>query len=348
MPIFCWAMMVSGSYEEDQAPLLMQHVLAQCDACALYSNVTLHVRFAGSADGLDTTKVYNGSLHAPRGGPFRTALNTAQFIAAYRYMVVEEQRHMRHRWIVKVEPDSVVVVPRLRTLLSKIDPSVPLVLAGKPGPFWDGHLEGAIIPLSSAGLAQYARRREKCERNHTFRDGKSEDWYLGLCANEIGVRSLFIPLMVYASLAATDLLDVCTRPFVAFHGAALKNGDGYHMCAQLAHTAEESPPCTDVWPHCAAHNKRGCAGAARLVQRSARLLRTAATMCAQCQPFDNDANWWLSHCRRTCGLCAPNTARHVPVDRQLHHATKHRRRHSDASSVALRKEGAAMVGRGVP
>ena len=246
---------------------------------------------------------------------------------------------MRHRWIVKVEPDSVVVVPRLRTLLSKIDPSVPLVLAGKPGQFWDGHMEGAIIPLSSAGLAQYARRREKCERNHTFRDGKGEDWYLGVCANEIGVRSLFIPLMVYASLAATDLLDVCTRPLVAFHGAALKNGDGYHKCAQLAQTAEESPPCTDVWPHCAAHNKRGCAGAARLVQRSARLLRTAATMCAQCQPFDNDANWWLSHCRRTCGLCAPNTTRHVPVDRQLHHATKHRRRHSDASSVALRKEG---------
>ena len=67
--------------------------------------------------------------------------------------LIAERRHVRHEWLIKVDLDTVVMVPRLRRLLGWLDSTAPLVSLV---PQW-----GMLVPMTGAALARYARSR--CE-----------------------------------------------------------------------------------------------------------------------------------------------------------------------------------------
>lgn len=83
-----------------------------CDAHAVYSSRPVEV-----APGLRTRAV-DSDLRCSRGGQFGTALNTPIFVAVWA-KVIQDGRFAMHDWVVKVDPDTVFLPARLRTVVAR-------------------------------------------------------------------------------------------------------------------------------------------------------------------------------------------------------------------------------------
>jgi len=122
---------IPGSYEQQLLAWQYAHrtSLFACDASSVYSNKSLEV-----ADGLITH--VNNSLHCEKGGEFGTALNTDIFMSVWR-RVIMDSTFANYSWTVKVDPDAVFVVHRLRDSLDKLkDNSSGVYLNNCNGPAW--------------------------------------------------------------------------------------------------------------------------------------------------------------------------------------------------------------------
>jgi hypothetical protein len=110
--IFCFALMLPGSYEQELITWQAKRnvSLFACDAYAVYSNKAIDV-----IDGVQTRKV-DSTLKCEKGGEFQTALNLPIFLVVWT-KVIEDGQFMKSAWTVKVDPDTVFVVPRLRAAL---------------------------------------------------------------------------------------------------------------------------------------------------------------------------------------------------------------------------------------
>merc|ERR1719433_1659016 len=81
-----------------------------CDSYRILSNGTFKV-----ADGVVTDAV-KIDLHVPDGGSSKSPLNLNIFIAVW-WKLITDGHFLRHDWTVKVDPDTVFVPARLRSLL---------------------------------------------------------------------------------------------------------------------------------------------------------------------------------------------------------------------------------------
>jgi len=110
--IFCFSLMQVNSYEVDLLKFQrsVNASIFSCDQWAVYSNTTMHI-----APGVSTT-VVSMDLSVKYGGAYNTALNSWIFIAVWR-AVIEEKRHDKYDWLVKVDPDAVFFPERLRNIL---------------------------------------------------------------------------------------------------------------------------------------------------------------------------------------------------------------------------------------
>lgn len=273
--LFCWSVICPGSTDEASAALLARNVLSRCDSFAIYSNIS---RLRPSL--LPATPAIRGSMNVPSFF-FGWASNSALFISVYKQMVAE-RRHMRHTWIVKVDPDAVVVVPRLRRMLATLNASQPLVLGGQTlaNPLEPG-LQGAIIPMSGAALRRLAHGGlAACERmlpDDTF----SEDMWLQCCATKLEITAVHLPGL--RRNGVTDVLQCGTPHFAAFHGELLKRRAAFGRCAEIAYAVEDLHldgsadtawgsgsalrgrlPCEDTWAMCDAEIFK-CGAAAAFV-----------------------------------------------------------------------------------
>jgi len=110
---FCWSLMLPFGYEIELLKFQygIQGSIFACDAAAVYSNRSLTV-----APGLETS-VVPVDLTVKFGGDSYSALNTWIFIAIWK-KVIDEGWHKQYAWIVKVDPDAVFFVDRLRPILA--------------------------------------------------------------------------------------------------------------------------------------------------------------------------------------------------------------------------------------
>ena len=108
--IFCWAVVAAGTYEAALAKL----TLPSCDDWLILSNASR------LANGVHATQLFEGSLKVPRSRSYGTALNTPIFIKAWRHLLQKETIWRQHQWVVKLDVDTVLLVPVLRGLLAKL------------------------------------------------------------------------------------------------------------------------------------------------------------------------------------------------------------------------------------
>lgn len=228
--IFCFSLMQRGSYEEE----LLRFQYAEnasifvCDAWAVYSNRTIRAGHHGQP--FPTTAV-GANLSVDMGGAYNTALNSLVFIAVWR-KVIEERRHHKHDWLVKVDPDAVFFSDRLREVL--VDhKGVGYVSNCKYG------LHGPIEVLSRAAVhtlekdyerSRHGSRPERCVRGVDITVW-GEDYFLDQCLKGVhGVsHSLDDRLMCESHCDCPDWYwcKHATK-WVTFH--PFKRVDWYRQC----------------------------------------------------------------------------------------------------------------------
>mmetsp|Transcript_24572 Transcript_24572/g.40740 ORF Transcript_24572/g.40740 Transcript_24572/m.40740 type:complete len:304 (+) Transcript_24572:158-1069(+) len=227
LSIFCWAVVTPGTWEEQVLPYFVGTALLRCDDYALYTNCT------SLAGGIRAVKFRDGTMQVPYN---KTAMNTALFIEAYQFMV-SEGRHQQHDWLVKLDVDTVLMVPRLRALLSGFDPEISQALAyglfrgARPAGVSRAEiLGGPVQPFSRAGFTALVDKQAWCLR-HIEDTNKGEDYWIALCCQEAGVRFVATPHLLRDSVKDDD---ACRELAVAFHGYGLKDVRNYISCSLVA------------------------------------------------------------------------------------------------------------------
>ena len=108
--VLCFAVMRPDTYE--QGLLAWQYRrkvnIFACDEWAVYSSRKVEV-----VPGLLESSIVDSNLKCDMGGEFGTALNTEIFFKVWD-RVFEEKRYLFHEFAVKVDPDAVFLVNRLR------------------------------------------------------------------------------------------------------------------------------------------------------------------------------------------------------------------------------------------
>jgi len=152
--LFCFALMLPGSYEQDL--LAMQYKskvsLFQCEAFSVLSNKSIDV-----APGL-TSGIIDSDLQCKKGGEFGTALNLDIFIAVWK-KVISDGTYLQHSWTVKVDPDAVFFADRLRSIVGvhSETPTGVYLNNCKYG------LHGPIEVFSRNAITSWAKGRQQCQ-----------------------------------------------------------------------------------------------------------------------------------------------------------------------------------------
>jgi len=224
--IFCWSLIVPGSYEEALLEVQEQEETSifGCDGWAVYSNTSKRV-----GQGITTTRV-DTTLEVTFGGDSYTALNSWIFIAVWK-KVIDEQRHADFSWIVKVDADAVFFPERLR----------PIVAAHRHAGYINNckyGLHGPIEVIAASTLkvleadyeASFDKKAPKrCVEELNFGEW-GEDFFLSRCMWQVhGItKELDESLMCEAHCDCNDWYW-CDRPdAVTFH--PFKRPDMYKQC----------------------------------------------------------------------------------------------------------------------
>mmetsp|Transcript_121287 Transcript_121287/g.302684 ORF Transcript_121287/g.302684 Transcript_121287/m.302684 type:complete len:842 (-) Transcript_121287:147-2672(-) len=152
--LFCFALMLPGSYEQDL--LAMQYKnkvsLFDCEGYSVLSNKSIAV-----APGL-TSGIIDSNLMCKKGGEFGTALNLDIFIAVWK-KVISDGTYLHHDWTVKVDPDAVFFADRLRSIVGvhSETPTGVYLNNCKYG------LHGPIEVFSRNAITSWAKGRQQCQ-----------------------------------------------------------------------------------------------------------------------------------------------------------------------------------------
>jgi len=252
--LFCFALMVPGSYEVHlmEAQLAQRAGIFGCDASALYSNASVTLR-AGDAFGSDegpfvSSQVLDGSLEVEIGGLYYTALNTDIFVRVWK-KVFSGGEFAGHDWTVKVDPDAVLMPARLKQHVVNYE-----YLQNKHESVFlsnckDG-LHGPVEVLSLGAMREFQGGVDDCVE--TFEkefDKFGEDVFLRHCLTHLGVSRLDD----YGLLKEThcdpfpDEPMPCTMGKVAFH--PLKTPEDWLQClAQASQEDAEARPQAPAAP----------------------------------------------------------------------------------------------------
>ena len=200
----------------------MSAVLSACNGHAVYSNES---RIAGR---YRTVPAINGSMRVGTSKRWRgAALNTPVLLQAYHSLLARAP-HLDHDWVVKLDLDTAVSIPRLRTVLRLFDPANPIALSLKS---WmvDGKyhtsVDGPLIAMSRAAFDRYSKVADKCETSIDYSD-IGDDYYLGLCMQD---RINLVPLPGFVRDTTYTRLPNTSR-LIGFHG--LKRVTEYHTRSQ--------------------------------------------------------------------------------------------------------------------
>jgi len=227
--LYCFALMIPGSYEQDLLTMQAQSKVSlfACDAFDVVSNETIDV-----LPGIRTLGV-SSDLQCDKGGEFGTALNLDIFVLVWQ-KVIAVGTYRAHDWTVKTDPDAVFIVDRLRDYLKvhKEAESTPTYLNNcKYG------LHGPIEVLSRSAVDAWGSGVDACrdffEKKCAGPCWWGEDMFVDQCFQQVlhAQRKNDFRLLVEDHCEPPPGWQSCSsKVFVAFH--PFKTVDSYRQCMQ--------------------------------------------------------------------------------------------------------------------
>lgn len=156
--MYCFALMRPHSYEQDLLATQFKNgaSIFACDKYDVFSNEVLEVY-----PGLNS-RLVDSSLECSQGGEFGTALNLDIFIEVWKQVIVRGA-YKEVAWTVKVDPDAVFLVQRLRMYLP--DHSEEPLTNGVYLNNCKYGLHGPIEVFSRRAVELWARGWNKCKQH---------------------------------------------------------------------------------------------------------------------------------------------------------------------------------------
>lgn len=153
--ILCIAVCLPFTKEQDL--LIMQYRygigIFACDNYAIYSSLSMEL-----VPGVNTRRV-SSTLMGELGGSFMTVLNLGAFMMVWK-QVLSDAEYLNHDWILKVDPDTVFLVNRLRPILKSYGAQME-----RSGMYLNNCKDGLHGPLevfSRGALMSLAATSEHC------------------------------------------------------------------------------------------------------------------------------------------------------------------------------------------
>lgn len=242
--IFCWSLFQTTTYENDiiKAQVTKGTGIFECDEAVLLS--TAEVTDMGKTpDGkqVNTLHVEPAEITQSVDG---TAGNAQLFVNTWD-AVLKDGRWRHHAWIVKVDPDAVIIPQRVRDHLSShILENVYVVNCNKfPSSPNFPMMYGSVEIYSFLAIDTYERNVGQCFEDMGMMMPKwGEDYWMTHCLDHIGVGRI----SDFASVGD----NVCTggscfdEYFSAFH--PFKTVDSWQECWDQSHGLIKPPP-EPVW-----------------------------------------------------------------------------------------------------
>lgn len=225
--LFCFAVMLPDGRELDlvQAQADMNHGIFACDARSVYSSKDVEI-----ADG-ERTVVVETEFKCGVGGVLYSCLNTRTFIEVWK-LILADSRYLRYDWTVKVEPDTVFMVGRLRHFLGTAYlKSVGIAYLNN----CDHGLHGAIEVYSRGAVQAFAVLGPVCYSGLHKLD--YSQWGESLFMDQCLGKVLQVPRLESYGLLNEDTCGSkdwqdCSDNSVAFH--PFKDPDAFRRCVQKA------------------------------------------------------------------------------------------------------------------
>jgi hypothetical protein len=179
--LFCWSIFRSQGYETE---LVSQQVakgvgIFACDEFASLSDANLTL-----GKGVHTILIPPcETVGVSKDG---TAANTMIFMNAWD-KIHEDLRYRSHDWIIKADPDAVLIPDRLRSHLQPhTGQSVFILNCNK---FSLAMMFGALEAISRQALDAYYAGQERCKTELQWQ-AWGEDLYMGTCLKHLGVQAV--------------------------------------------------------------------------------------------------------------------------------------------------------------
>lgn len=229
--LYCFTVTLPGRAEQQllKVQVEMGHGIFSCDDYSIYSSNELEI------DGVETTVVDHSDSESPTGGAFYSLLNTKTFIQVWQ-QVAKDAKYLRYSWTVKVDPDSVFIVGRLRRFLgTDYFKSVGIAYLNN----CRNGLHGAIEVLSRGAVQAFAVLGPICYGGKHKLD--YHDWGESLFMDQCLGKVLQIPRLESYGLLQDGTCDasgdgqdprVCSGNSVVFH--PFKDPDAFRLCATTA------------------------------------------------------------------------------------------------------------------
>jgi len=183
--IFCFSVFRSQGYELDLVKAQVDKGVGifSCDEFRVLSDETLPV-----SKGIETLKIPPcESVGVSKDG---TAANTLIFMQAW-FVIWHDATWRAHDWVIKADPDAVVLVDRLRTHLKPhTGKNVFMKNCMKyTGPGWP-MMFGSLEAFTHEAMETYFKGEKRC-RNELQWQAWGEDLYMGNCLTMLGASSEF-------------------------------------------------------------------------------------------------------------------------------------------------------------
>ena len=173
--MFCFVVARPRTYEEHNVRF-MRPQLQKCDAYDVFSNESFpvaHNRLSRAVIQGDVDVQIRGTVLGP------IAANVPIFMQVWRWLSMHYTIY-NQTWVVKIDADSLVDIPRLRAFLVTCTLRPPVITTHTKSSVW-----GASFALHSSILKNYSAFRQSCEEDYrmVLRKGGffAEDHYMFRC-----------------------------------------------------------------------------------------------------------------------------------------------------------------------
>lgn len=222
--LFCFAVFRSEGYELELVKSQLEQSVGifGCDEFAVLSDKVLKV-----TDSVETLIIPPcEEVGVSKDG---TAANTLVFMQAWR-VISTEARYKAHDWVIKADPDTVIIVDRLRPHLQPFTGENVFIqnCAKYSGPGWP-MMYGSLEAFSVAAIEAYFKEAERC-RTELDWETWGEDMFMGNCLTLLGARPEFDGgLTGDAACLSADCADGTTAAYHPF-----KSPESWFTCYNLA------------------------------------------------------------------------------------------------------------------
>jgi hypothetical protein len=242
--LFCWSLFQTTTYEFEIMKLQLEEDagIFQCDEFALLSTDD-ETLLGKTKDGKEakTMQVEMAEITTSVDG---TAGNAKLFINCWN-VLVEDGRWKHHAWIIKVDPDAVIVPYRVRDHLREHVMENVYVVNCNAFPSSPNFpmMYGSVEIYSFKAIETYAAKSQKCIDDMGMMLPKwGEDYYMTHCLDHIGVGRISDFTSVGDNVCSGG--SCADSAFSAFH--PFKSKDAWHNCWDLA-MGYITPPPEPTW-----------------------------------------------------------------------------------------------------